>query len=370
MIIKDKMVLDQAGIFPCRKNDNTSPITGGSIGVYRVYVGDKMVYPHSGFLPGSDPLAIPYRLVVSYQFIHDRLTLYTSYGISKWRGSIKTINRIITVETTFPCYVKRITSFPDYVNLMDTSAFPHIDVSQALVVILPAVERGSWIKGYYGNDARGPSELSEYKYWRRPAEADTTFIHEATSSYETNEKGEIFNEQNSEMLYFFLPETYAWSFYEHSPILDKYDDERLLLRANLFPEAQKRLLFNTSKHMGTYEVSRDMKLQSAFSPGYPGGLGSVPFNIVHLQYMFAYPMFNQLVDGTSRQISFGRVHGIQTYSNIPFYEMYDGTIKGDVSWGQHDHYYCNYTVLENSNPYFDSYENWARKVHLSDGLGI
>jgi hypothetical protein len=370
MIIKNNnRVLSQSGIFYNRSNYSCYKNDGGS-NVYRVYVGDQLVYPHSGFLPDSDPLSLPYRLVVSYEYIYDRLTPKIYGGQTIWSGEIATTNRVITIETSFPCFVRELTSFPDYVNLYDTSVMPHINVRQALAVVLPIIERGSWVHGYFDNDPRGPTESNNYQYWRMPAEADATFIHEQTSSYKTNKDGIRYDEKSNGILYIGIPQTYKWGFSITRPIIEEYDDERLVQRTKLYPDSYPNLLINTSKNMLYFHATRDTNRNQFFHAGFPGGLGSVPFNVDEAYQRFGYPMINQLVDGVHRQYCPGRLHSLTAYGEVPFYEMFNGSIKGPEAYGCHNYHYCSYIILENTNPHFDSYEDWSRKVRMLDELGV
>ena len=224
--------------------------------------------------------------------------------------------------------------------------------------------------GYFDNDPRGPTESNNYQYWRMPAEADATFIHEQTSSYKTNKDGIRYDEKSNGILYIGIPQTYKWGFSITRPIIEEYDDERLVQRSKLYPDSYLKLLINTSKNMLYFHATRDTNRNQFFHSGFAGGLGSVPFNVDEAYQRFGYPMINQLVDGVHRQYCPGRLHSLTAYGEVPFYEMFNGSIKGPEAYGCHNYHYCSYIILENTNPHFDSYEDWSRKVRMLDELGV
>lgn len=220
------------------------PDSGEYHPVYRVYVGDNLVYPDK-MNGAKDALDLPYNITVQYQFIDDHRSVPPN-----WTGAyIDTTTVTITIETAMPCFVYRQTDFSDYKDFFDLSKLPHINVSDALVIAFPNVVRGSCREYYYWTSRRpyyshdelsgGPGKIQGFPFAGRISERDSMFIHKTTElehiTYNQQGVPSTPYYETKESLYYITPSTYsnvggrfAWSgsFTQKTNAIDSFFIER------------------------------------------------------------------------------------------------------------------------------------------------
>lgn len=218
MIINKSPVIGSGGIVFNRQNpdEDSQPRTGHFHPVYRVYIGNKLVYPDK--FPGAiNVLDVPYKIVVQYQYIEDGRNV-----LPNWTGAyLRTRTTTITIETAFPCFVHKQEHFSDFSEFMNPSELPYMNVSDALAIVFPNVARGS-SRDYYGSSDRwhryseimnAPASISGFPFAYRPSEADTIFIYkkEEVEVITYNQEGVPASPvyYKDEQFHYFTPSTYA-----------------------------------------------------------------------------------------------------------------------------------------------------------------
>ena len=274
--------------------------------IYRVYVGDNMVYP------SRDDLETPYRLVFSVR---------RRYKSPFYGGTLTTGSYVYTIEAADPIYVREEGPLIDH-----ESSFHTYDILSRLYISLPFIGRGI---------AYNSPELPNNESYYPVSEKDTVFMTVTASAHETAE--DWTEDYSGTGTWMFSPESYRCT--RITGVSPAYKHYTYAETNNLVDE-RAHGFFNL-KPLPLHTGHADFVFTENGQGYYWEDTGEH-----YLTHMFSYPTKNWMTADS------------MNYSHLPiayfgrYYQPYSSLYNYA---GEHME---SFGIMSNNNPHFSSYGEW------------
>lgn len=315
--------------------------------VYRVYVGNDLVFPN------ADALNLKYRLAISHHLIYR----WKNSRHDMWYESEETLTT--TIESTMPVFIEtRKEAGWDNADAFDEETWPdprgdmdpRFSIGNALSVMLPASAQKA-----YGDAYRWTDDLWIQSNGKcgKPQEGGSVFLTEKgrfESTYHFGTDTHTVEDRNK--VYCYTPGLYTKNriakYFDHVNNLVRTDtsDIRILNRMDADPDAAWQHLFgyagtNYNLHPQCYQVS-----------AYP-------------MSRLAYP--DDELYSLSRYVPTDTMDG-EAVSDIAFYHFFNGRIMSFHYVGGSDSNLTryimdmSYAITDNNNPSYNTFDEWLADV--------